>query len=310
MTALVDELIQNARNSAISITDLMRDALIVAKLLDVTEFSAWIHCELNGYKEGDEKLIPEYRQVQADLKVINSLNVPIPFYHWNTKKVRALTSVALPHPLSEMEVLIQNKTEKSFMMSFPPEIEQILMNEIQDEFGVPMRPVRQYSKTVINSILDAVRTRVLDWAIELKRKGINGVGMSFSTEEKQRAQPMSINISGDNNIINTHGSNSLAQINSPNSTQTQQFPNQVMETLNTLIETLQDLLIQKEIPHESCKDLETALVFFQTQVTAPQPNLSLLKLTAQGLKSIAESTMGSILASKLLPVLNAFLVSL
>ena len=196
------------------------------------------------------------------------------------------------------------------MMSFPPEIEHILMNEIQNETGVPLRLVRKYSKTVINSILDAVRTHVLERALELKNKGINGAGMSFSTEEKQRAQPMGINISGDNNIINTHGSNSLAQINSPNSTQTQQSQKQVIETLNTLVETIQDLLLQKEIPHESCKDLETALVFFQTQVTAPQPNLSLLKLTAQGLKSIAESTMGSILASKLLPVLNAFLVSL
>ena len=108
MTALVDELIQKARNSAISITDLMRDALIVAKLLDVTEFSAWIHCELNEYKKGDEKLLPKYRQVQADLKTINPIHGTIPFYHSDTKLMNALTSMALPHPLSEMEALIQN----------------------------------------------------------------------------------------------------------------------------------------------------------------------------------------------------------
>lgn len=61
MTALVPELIDMASNSAVSVSDLLRRALVIARRLNVTELADWIGAELNGYK-GD---VPDYRKIRG-----------------------------------------------------------------------------------------------------------------------------------------------------------------------------------------------------------------------------------------------------
>lgn len=40
----------------------------------------------------------------------------------------------------------------------------------------------------INDIIEQVKNKILDWAIVLEENGIMGEGISFTTEEKSRAQ--------------------------------------------------------------------------------------------------------------------------
>ena len=68
-------------------------------------------------------------------------------------------------------------------LSLSPQIIAFLQSK-----GVPGEPSTQFGRSAIIGILDAVRTRVLDWALELERNGIHGSGVSFSPEEKAIAQ--------------------------------------------------------------------------------------------------------------------------
>src|SRR6202043_2196137 len=52
----------------------------------------------------------------------------------------------------------------------------------------------QIPRSQLVSILDRVRTLVLDWALNLERAGIMGTEFNFNSEEKQKAQTMSTTI--------------------------------------------------------------------------------------------------------------------
>jgi alkylation response protein AidB-like acyl-CoA dehydrogenase len=51
-----------------------------------------------------------------------------------------------------------------------------------------MEVFRVVDRAALAGILDSVRTRVLDWALQLEQDGILGEGMSFTNSDKQKAQ--------------------------------------------------------------------------------------------------------------------------
>jgi hypothetical protein len=63
----------------------------------------------------------------------------------------------------------------------------------------------------IMAIPERVKDKVLDWALALERVGVTGEGMSFSTDEKQRAHTVTFNILGSVIVqMNNSGINSRA----------------------------------------------------------------------------------------------------
>ena len=58
MNSIVLELQKEAQGSNVSVSSLLRKALVVASKLKVKEFEEWINNELNGY--GDTDKIPEH----------------------------------------------------------------------------------------------------------------------------------------------------------------------------------------------------------------------------------------------------------
>lgn len=55
MTALIPELIAQASDPTVKTTDLLRKALVAARLLKQPEWAAWINHELQGYPDGVER---------------------------------------------------------------------------------------------------------------------------------------------------------------------------------------------------------------------------------------------------------------
>jgi hypothetical protein len=49
----------------------------------------------------------------------------------------------------------------------------------------------EFSSSKGVGVLDAVRTAILDWAIEMENAGVHGEGLSFSSTEQQKAQAAS-----------------------------------------------------------------------------------------------------------------------
>lgn len=181
--SLIIEIQQTALDNSGEITDLLRKAFVVAKKLRVQEFQEWIGHELYGYKE---EAVPHYRKVQAELRLHNPYHGLIPFYLQDTKISDAFLYLSLPQPIESIVELIRNHKPNSTgpIARLTPEQENFLL-EVQGEFSLP--PVRTISINQLVALVGAVRTRILEWALDLESQGILGTGLTFSNMEKLKA---------------------------------------------------------------------------------------------------------------------------
>ena len=51
-----------------------------------------------------------------------------------------------------------------------------------------MRPALRFSTVQVKGVIEKVRSRVLEWALDLEAKGVLGEGMTFTSSEKQTVQ--------------------------------------------------------------------------------------------------------------------------
>lgn len=73
---MVIELQRDALDRNVSITDLLRKSLVVARKLKIIEFEKWVSSELSGYSKTDE--IPDYRWATGSVQAWN------PYHGWQS----------------------------------------------------------------------------------------------------------------------------------------------------------------------------------------------------------------------------------
>lgn len=181
MDSIVVELQRLASDESHSITDLLRKALLVASKLKLAEFGEWATSELQGYEKGD---VPAYRRVRAELKADNPYHGLVPFI-LPDKMADKLCDIQLRDPIGSLVDLLSNPKRGALIMPFSPDVAATLM-EMQDEIG-RLYPTRTIARNQIASILDVVRTTVLQWSLKLEQEGILGSGISFSKNEQEIA---------------------------------------------------------------------------------------------------------------------------
>jgi hypothetical protein len=162
MSYLVIELQRDALNPNISVTNLLRKALVVAKKLNLTDFEHWISLELNGYYEADSTL-PKYRYVVGQLKGWNPYRGWLPTSFGGNNEIQKLTTNRdIRDSVSELEYLM-NSDSDDLCIAFPSSIEQALntMFRTKTQFQLFV------TKSQFHGILEAVRTTILNWALEL-----------------------------------------------------------------------------------------------------------------------------------------------
>ena len=187
---LVLQLQQLATDNDTDVTELLRKALLVATKLGLQSFRDWVNQELHGYGTSD---VPEYRHVNAELKVRNPVRGGlIPFLIEDRKIMEQLCiDVPVQESVGSLVDLLQNQRgDGSLWISLHPQLKATLMR-MQDGFA-PLEPVRIVGRNQFAAIVDAVRTTILDWSLQLEADGVMGEGMTFSAEEKQRAQNITI----------------------------------------------------------------------------------------------------------------------
>lgn len=279
MPALVPELVNMASTPAISTTDLLRRALVVARRLAAPELTEWINCELTGYETGE---VPDYRRLRGQLMVVNPRHGYIPFFP-PAEMVEMLAD--FPAHQSIPELIHLRNSDTGIYSHFPPDIEQTLMRMMRESSGVAMRPALKFATVQIEGIIETVRSRILDWALDLESRGIIGDGMSFTPEEKQAVQEQHYhfgNISGSQIQIATHGS-----------TQTQAAPD--LDALQALIDALAVALNKNATQSDVADELRAELATLKAQAASPRPKWEVVKATARSIKTIAEAAAGNIL---------------
>jgi len=161
--------------------ELLRLAKLIAGKLQVDPLEHWISREITGYPRNET--LPEYRVVLAGhLEVLNPALGYIPVSGARRIQVPIYQSIA------ELELFM----EKEFVQYVPAQ--PFLVDDITGSgllSGMPQRA--QIATSGFKRIIEHVRSRLLDWSLELEKKGVLGENMAFSTGEKEIAQNFTVN---------------------------------------------------------------------------------------------------------------------
>lgn len=206
MSSLVLELQREAMDPKARLSDILRKAVVVATKLGIEELRNWADSELKGYGTVEE--IPPYRKVHGELKAHNPYHGWIPVIVQDSKISKMLSHRDIGQPISELEALCYEKEQGgSLQVSLPHEwLIKIFKNS--EEFHLGMIPTLLVDRAQLLGILDAVRNEILNWSLELEKQGILGEGMTFSTEEINKASAITYNIRSFRGVLgNVTGSN-------------------------------------------------------------------------------------------------------
>ena len=192
------------------VATLMKAKMIAVKL-GLPEITEWIELELNGYPTNNSA--PDYRRGQGQLKAFNPFNgwIPVEFGQTDVdvqKKFKTFTVIESISSLQRLATLGENTAN----LVVPLEIASML------GFGRQHIPEIRWFFSIgfVHGLINSVRQKILDWALDLEQKGILGEGLKFSQVEKDAAS-MTVH-----NITNIHGNvNNSGVIGSGNSDITQ-----------------------------------------------------------------------------------------
>ena len=186
----VNDIIEIASNEEISVSNMLRKSLVLANSLNVKKFEDWIRLELNGYAPSNE--IPHYRITRIELKGKN------PYYGWVPVVIggeigKELSKTKLLQPISAYENLINNN-EKNSSGNFIMPLSSDEMYSLMKALKIDTEITRFVGVTSLVTVIDSVKTIILDWGLKLKDNGIPESKSSFSMEEKREATNVVQNI--------------------------------------------------------------------------------------------------------------------
>ena len=174
MASLVLKFQKDVLDSQKSVTEILRTAKVISAKLGLNDIEKWIGAELNGYPEDESP--PGYRHAGGTLQASNP-------WGWATVKGGSI-DWPFRYPISQIE-----EFSKQERVDFSPNTDYPLAGAYSSSV---QRGV--FSGTVFKAMVEAVRDRLLDWSLELEKRGITGENMSFDEHEKQVAHNQIFNI--------------------------------------------------------------------------------------------------------------------
>lgn len=212
MTTLLRQIQDEAVDHNVPVTSLLRRALVLARRLDYPPLAEWAQCELDGYPKGAD--LPEYRawrpaNVLGDFSgyMQSSIrNQPLWSGAVDERFHRLLFGFELRHGVAEYQSAVANGDNH---MVFPWDQNFVAFHQdafLQDYSLVTAR--RVVNVTQLEQLLDAVRTRLLNFALEIEAEapdaGEADAGAPAVPAERVAAA-FEIHITGDHNVVATAG---------------------------------------------------------------------------------------------------------
>lgn len=194
-----------ASSSGSDVLEVLQKAKMISVKLGLNDITEWIDMEINGYNS-DKRLIPEYRIVRcARVKANTTYHgiMPVHLSNINDDEIyRGLTTVHLSDAISVLTPMCEKS--KSIYFTMPKTLENILHEILSEADGCQF--LWEFSSLELRKIIATVKTKVLDWALELEQKGILGEGLLFSQKEKEAAKNMTVhNTNNFNGPVNNAG---------------------------------------------------------------------------------------------------------
>ena len=211
MSALLDDIINLAIDGKQPLTDLLRKVLLLGYELKNEQLKIWANQELNGYDHG--RNAPDYRIVPGPAKghFLGPFNAQfnnhiIPPAAMDKPHRKFAESVYLMQSVSAYEDAIkQPKGRAVLTFPWPSDLVVYYQEKLMQNGFICHSAWQEISECVLVEVLDAVRNRTLNMALQLKDE----LGTSYADLRKEKSQETETNI---HNIIfqNTGGNTTVA----------------------------------------------------------------------------------------------------
>lgn len=167
MQPLVLQLQAECLNSGVTVSEILRKALVAARKLSLIEAEKWIEKELKGYKSGDSP--PAHRLLEGRITAWNPYHEWTPIVFQDQTEAEWLSKCFAGQPVGELEDLLRHRVENGVLeFPFDGETESKLMKGL----SVRLKPTRHVSRSAVAGILEAVRHMILELCLQLERDGI------------------------------------------------------------------------------------------------------------------------------------------
>jgi hypothetical protein len=180
MASAVQVLQKALLNGSKPLGQLLRETKVIAAKLNLDDVETWVSHELKGYPA--ESNIPEHRFVRSShLEVFN------PYRGWQFSGTyeRPFPVYQSVHDIEELatgeDCYITPR--KKIRVS-----DQLGRDCTDDDQRLSIPP------SEMRSVLQAIRDELLEWTIELEKRGIKGEDMDFDEKEKQSAASQTFHI--------------------------------------------------------------------------------------------------------------------
>jgi hypothetical protein len=283
MTGLVEELQRKALDRNCPITDLLRHALLTARKLKVTSTAEWIASELNGYGEED---VPAYRILSGQPLAKNPYHGWVPIRLPTAELTQMISEITLGNAIADLDASIDASDGSHLYYSFPTDRAYRLREVLATDFELCLR----VSKSTVASVIDQVRSKLLDWSMALEEQGVHGAGLSFSEKEVEAARGVVTYVTH-NNYSNIN--NSQIQHHSNASSQTLTINEGNRKELQELLRRLREGVESSKFDSGFRDDLLSDLDVADRQIAAPKAKPSIVKAALESFSSTLGSGLGS-----------------
>ena len=170
---LLDEIIELAVDNEHPLTVLLRKCLLLAHQLGNEQLKAWANQELSGYKSADR--MPEYRIAKVGAHGnfsgpfgSGATNWPIPPVALNEKHRAFAEKVFLFESVSSYEHMMTQSGGGTFMYEWPGDLVVLYQKRFFEGRYVLVNAWQEVPKSAVAELLDAVRNKTLNMALEIQ----------------------------------------------------------------------------------------------------------------------------------------------
>lgn len=203
---IIQEIINELIDKSSSLTDILIKTKVLAFQLKNPELKEWIDNELNGYQKNN---IPEYRIVGCQLvgTISNGYqrasNYPIPLIGLDENLKKSILSFKLAQSISTLDDFVNNEKGGKLHNNIPAETYGFLSKDFGGGFVVEYA-TREIDRTQIIQVLTTVRTKLLDFILNINEEfgsDINEKAMTEKDSKEKIASLFNSSVFGNNTTI-------------------------------------------------------------------------------------------------------------
>ena len=299
---LAERITEGATSDSIALSEVLRLCMRLGKQLKNDKLTLWARSELDGYSSVTD--LPDYRilpgAVLADFSGpfgSGLRNAQVPKFSVDKDDRDWLFSNKMLQPVAELERLTKGKESETLKSPWPADVVAYYQRKEIYEGMVLVSAWRTLTKPSLIGILDTIRTRVLDFILQIEDE-IDFENSSDSSESvkknsKKITQIVNNTIYGGNVSVGNFGATTQNNI--------QIKPGD----LNSLKEYLSSLGLTREL----IQDLEKSLADDEKSKVQPGPKTQswlsrIMIMIGRGSLDLATNAGGSLIASALMKYLG------